>query len=259
MRFSGSSTLPNVVALFAHSDGSIYGLDRARQQVVRLFVPPTASPLRLPFQVINRGPSTAVLGLQANGRLNQWIDQGAVPFPQLPGYPTLLAPPTDSARFSGPALWLPAEDRMVAITTAGKLLRFDKKGQLISQKQLYRPLRGGNFQLFPDTEQTGFVLIRSTDTGLAVLDAEGTRGVELRNLKPASTHLQFHRMGNGLDILAVKSGMFTTLYTLAGKQLGDRSIPSLFPVTLQYDAQTNDLYIVSSVQKAVQLYTIRLK
>ncbi len=257
--YSGSSTLPDVVALFAHKDGSIYGLDRAQKLVIRLFVPPTSAPLRLPFQVINQGKTTAVLGLQANGKLNQWLDRGKPPYPQPPGFPVLVAPPTDSARFSGPALWLPATEQFVAVTTAGSLIHFDKKGMLISRKQLYRPFRGGTFQLFPDTEQTGFVLLRTTDTGIAVLDAEGNRGVELRNLKPASTHLQYHRMGNGLEILAVKSGLFTTLYTLAGKQIGDRAIPSLFPVTLQYDAQTGDLYIVSSVEKAVQLFTIRLQ
>jgi hypothetical protein len=259
-RFSGSSQLPDVVALIAHRDGSIYGLDRRQQKLIRLFSSRTPSPLLLPFQVINQGQTASVLGLQTNRMLNRWTDQGGkAGLLQTPRFPALLDPQGDSTRFAGPALWLPAEDRIATITTSGELLSLNANGLIAKRKQLYRPLRGGLFRLFPDTEQTGYVLLRYTDTDVAILDAAGTRQFELRNLRPADTHLQYHRLGNGVDMLAVKSGNFTTLYTLTGQRIGDRPIPSLFPVTLQYDAQTNELYIVSSIQKAVQLFTIRLR
>ena len=268
-RFSGSSNLPNVAALIAHRDGSIYGLDRRQQKLNRLFISPKASPLLLPFQVINQGQTATVLGLQTNRTLNYWTDQGraaigGVGSRQLTHFPARLALQADSTRFAGPAfrgpaLWLPAEDRIATVTTSGELLSVGTNGLIKARKQLYRPLRGGQFRLFPDTEQTGYVLLRSTDTDVAILDAQGNRQFELRNLNPDETHLQYHRLGNGVELLAVKSGNFTTLYTLTGQRIGDRPIPSLFPVTLQYDAQTNELYIISSVQKAVQLFTIRLR
>ncbi|WP_375445559.1 hypothetical protein [uncultured Fibrella sp.] len=258
--FSGSSQLPDVVALIAHHDGSIYGLDRRQQKLNRLFNSRKPSPLLLPFQVINQGQTAAVLGLQTNRLLNRWTDQGGTAgFLQTPRFPALLDLQGDSTRFAGPALWLPTEDRIATITTAGELLSLNANGLVATRKQLYRPLRGGQFRLFPDVEQTGYVLLRSTDTDVAVLDAQGNRQFELRNLRPEDTHLQYHRLGNGVEVLAVKSGNFTTLYTLTGQRIGDRPIPSLFPVTLQYDAQLNELYIVSSIQKAVQLFTIRLQ
>ncbi|NID12417.1 hypothetical protein [Fibrivirga algicola] len=259
-RFSGSSKLPDIAALIAHKDGSIYGLDRRQQLLIPLFRSRKPSPLLLPFQVINQGQTAAVLGLQTNKFLNRWTDQGGKEgLLQTPRFPALLDLQGDSTKFAGPALWLPAEDRIATITTDGELLSLKANGLIAARKQLYRPLRGGQFRLFPDTEQTGYVLLRSTDTDVAVLDALGNRQFELRNLRPEETHLQYHRLGNGVEILAVKSGNFTTLYTLKGQRIGDRPIPSLFPVTLQYDAQMNELYIVSSIQKAVQLFTIRLR
>ncbi|HEY0108149.1 MAG TPA: hypothetical protein VGB67_00910, partial [Fibrella sp.] len=259
-RFSGSSQLPDVVALIAHADGSIYGLDRRQQALSQLFISPKPAPLLLPFQVINQGQTAAVLGLQTNLLLNRWVDQrGKAGLLQTPRFPALLTLQNDSTRFAGPALWLPAEDRIATITTSGELLSLNAAGLVSKRKQLYRPIRGGQFRLFPDAEQTGYVLLRTTDTDVAVLDAAGNRQFELRNLRPEETHLQYHRLGNGVDVLAVKSGDFTTLYTLTGQRIGDRPIPSLFPVTLQYDAQLNELYIVSSIQKAVQLFTIRLR
>lgn len=258
-RFSGSSQLPDVVALIAHQDGSIYGLDRRQQKLNRLFISQKAAPLLLPFQVINQGQSAAVLGLQTNRLLNRWTDQGGTSVTQTAHFPVSLGLVSDSIRFAGPALWLPAENRIATITTAGELLSLNANGLIIKRKQLYRPFRGGQFRLFPDAEQTGYVLLRTTDTDVAVLDADGNRQFELRNLRPEETHLQYHRLGNGVEVLAVKSGNFTTLYTLTGQRIGDRPIPSLFPVTLQYDAQLNELYIVSSIQKAVQVFTIRLR
>lgn len=259
-RFSGSAQLPDVVALIAHADGSIYGLDRRQQKLNQLFISRKPAPLLLPFQVINQGQHATVLGLQTNRLLNRWTDQGGkAGADQTPPFPALLDLKSDSTHFSGPALWLPAEDRIVTITSAGELLSLNANGVVTKRRQLYRPLRGGQFRLFPDAEQTGYVLLRTTDTDVAVLDAEGNRQVELRNLRPEETHLQYHRLGNGVAVLAVKSGNFTTLYTLTGQRIGDRPIPSLFPVTLQYDAQTNELYIVSSIQKAVQVFTIRLQ
>ncbi|RYF77761.1 MAG: hypothetical protein EOO39_03155 [Cytophagaceae bacterium] len=259
-RFSGSSQLPDVVALIAHKDGSIYGLDRRQQRLNRLFTSRKNAPLLLPFQVINQNQSAIVLGLQTDRWLNRWTDQGGkAGLLQTPHFPVLLDFQGDSTRFAGPALWLPTEDRIATITTSGVLLSLNANGLVTKRKQLYRPLRGGQFRLFPDAEQTGYVLLRTTDTDVAILNDQGNRQFELRNLRPEETHLQYHRLGNGVEVLAVKSGNFTTLYTMSGQRIGDRPIPSLFPVTLQYDAQLNELYIVSSIQKAVQLFTIRLQ
>lgn len=254
----GGNHQPELVALMAHRDGSIFALDRSQRRIVRLFSPQRPAPLLLPFQVINRDDRLDVLGLQTNRLLNRWVGQPGQPARQAPAFPAPLRP-GDSTQFAGPGLWLADQRQIAAITTAGELLRLNENGQPISHRQLYRPLRGGQFRLFPDVEQTGYLLLRTTDADVAVLDAAGNRLFELRSLKPDQTHVQYHRFGAGVDVLAVKSGGFTTLYDLKGQRIGDRPIPSDFPVTLQYDDQRNELYIVSSIQKAVQLFSIRIQ
>jgi hypothetical protein len=255
---SGSNRQPDLVALMAHRDGSIYALDRKKQRLARLFMPARTGTLLLPFQVIDRSGRLEVLGLQTNRLLNRWQVQAGQASGQVPPFPVSLAP-ADSSTFAGPCLWLPAQRHIVTITEAGELLTLSENGQVIGRKQLYRPLRGGQFRLFPDVEQTGYVLLRTTDAEATVLDAAGNRLFELRGLEPTQSHVQYHRLGAGVELLAVKSGGFTTLYNLKGQRIGDRPIPSDFPVTLQLDDQTNELYIVSSIQKAVQLFSIRLQ
>ena len=257
---SGSRQQSSIVALMAHRDGSIYALDRQQQRLIRLVSATGKVPVQLPFQVIDQQGQLAVLGLQTNGLLHFWTaGAGRATLTEVVRFPVRLTASRDSVRFAGPALFLPASNQIVTVTTGGELLTLGPDGQLISRKQLYRPLRDGTFRLFPDAEQTGYILLRTTDADVAVLDAQGNRRFELRGLKPDQTHVQYHRLGAGVDVLAVKSGNFTTLYDLSGNRIGNRPIPSDFPVTLQYDDQSNELYIVSSIQKAVQLFSIRIR
>ncbi len=260
---SGNRQQSSIVALMAHRDGSIYALDRQQQRINRLFTSAKKEPLQLPFQVIDQRGQLAVLGLQINGLLHYWEGGPAQATHEAATFPLQLAVTVDNARdtarFAGPALFLPASNQIVTINANGTLITINHNGLIISRKQLYRPLRDGTFRLFPDAEQTGYILLRTTDADVAVLDAQGNRRFELRGLKPDQTHVQYHRLGAGVEILAVKSGNFTTLYDLSGNRIGNRPIPSDFPVTLQYDDQSNELYIVSSIQKAVQLFSIRIR
>ncbi|MBO0935942.1 hypothetical protein J2I47_05235 [Fibrella sp. HMF5335] len=261
---SGNRQQSSIVALMAHRDGSIYALDRQQQRINRLFTSPKKEPLQLPFQVIDQRGQLAVLGLQTDGFLHYWeggatqtINREATRFPLKLAINSEDA--RDSVRFAGPALFLPASNQIVTVNANGELITVGSNGLIISRKQLYRPLRDGTFRLFPDAEQTGYILLRTTDADVAVLDAQGNRRFELRGLKPDQTHVQYHRLGAGVEILAVKSGNFTTLYDLSGNRIGNRPIPSDFPVTLQFDDASNELYIVSSIQKAVQLFSIRIR
>lgn len=253
------SRQPDLVALMAHRNGSIYALDRKQQRLVQLFTPQRPAPLRLPFQVVDQDGHLEVIGLQQNNLINRWVMQPDKPVAQAAHFPASLNVPNDSLRFAGPCLWLPAHHQLAAISQSGNLYNLNENGQLVSRRQLYRPLRGGQFRLFPDAEQTGYLILRTTDADLGVLDATGNRLFELRNLHPEQTHVQYHRLGAGVEILAVKSGGFTTLYDRAGQRIGDRPIPSDFPVTLQFDDQAGELYIASSIQKAVQLFSIRIQ
>ncbi|GAB3558452.1 hypothetical protein [Spirosoma fluminis] len=248
----------NLVALAAHEEGHIYALDRQRRTFVRLLSPPHKGPLQLPFQVINKPTGMEVLAIQADGRLNHWRENGT----QLPHFPARIERSSieePEIRFVGPALLPVGLQTIHTISEEGQLLTLNLNGLIAKRTQLYRPVRSGSFRLFPDEEQTNWLLLRTTDTEVAVLDQQGQRRFDVRALQSGRNNVRYHRLGAGVELISVKSGSFTTLYDLNGRIVGDRPIPSDFPLALQFDERTNELYILSSAKQAVQVFSIRLR
>lgn len=240
----------SVVALAAHKDGHIYALDRQQRAFIKLMTAQTPGPLLLPFQVIDTQTGMEVLAMQANGTLNRWQDNGT----PVVRYPAKLGLP-----FVSPALQPANANYIQAMTEEGELLQLDINGLITSRNQLYRPVRAGSFRLFPDVSQRTWLLMRTSDTEAAILDQQGNDRFAVRGLQPDQSTIRYHRLGGGIDLISVKSGKFTTLYTLGGLRVGDRSIPGDFPVALQFDELTNELYVLTGVEKAVQLFSIRLR
>jgi len=245
----------NLVALAAHQDGHIYALDRRSRTFVQLLTAPRKGPIQLPFQVITAPTGMEILALQGDGTLNRWRDNGT----QLPQYPARLGSSETEFTFIGPALLPPTRSDIQTITENGQLLRLNASGLLTARTQLYRPLRSGSFRLFPDEALTNWLLLRTTDTEVAVLDQQGNERFQVRALQSGRNNVRYHRLGAGVELITVKSGNFTTLYDLNGRPIGDRPIPSDFPVSLQFDETTNELYILSAVRNAVELFSIRLR
>lgn len=240
----------SLVALAAHTDGHIYALDRQKRQFVRLMTAQTKGPIQLPFQVIDTPTGMEVLAMQSNGILNRWRDDGT---------PVTHFPAKLDLSFVSPALQPANTDYMQAITEQGELLRLNANGLIASRNGLYRPVRAGSFRLFSDVSQQTWLLMRTSDTEAAILDQQGNERFAVRGLQPDQTSIRYHRLGGGVELISLKSGGFTTLYTLDGKRIGDRPIPSDFPVALQFDELTNELYVLSGIRKAVQLFSIRLR
>ena len=248
----------SLVALAAHADGHIYALDRQRRAFVRLMSSPRRAPLLLPFQVITTPTGMAVLAAQPDGTLNHWRENG-MPYPHFPVRIERQSEDEPETRFAGPALLPPGQSTIHTITEEGQLLTLNANGLIAKRTQLYRPVRNGAFRLLPDEDRTTWLLLRTTDTEVAVLDQQGQRRFDVRALQSGRNDVRYHRLGAGIELISVKSGGFTTLYDLDGRIVGDRPIPGDFPVTLQFDERTNELFVLSSVQKTVQLFSIRLR
>jgi hypothetical protein len=245
----------NLVALAAHQSGHIYALDRKSRAFVRLAKAAKPGPLLLPFQVLETANGMDILALQADGTLNRWHDTGQ----QADHYPANIGIEGVRYPFVSPALQPASGSRVEMVTADGELMQLNANGLIASRNQLYRPVRSGSFRLFPDVQQHDWLLLLTTDTEVAVLDKQGNKKFEIRGLQPQNSTVQYHRLGGGVAVISVKSGSFTTLFTPEGRAITDRPIPSDFPVTLQLDEQTNELYVLSGVAKAVQLFSIRLK
>ena len=263
----------NLVALTVHPDGHIYALDRQRRAFVRLMTAPRKGPLLLPFQIIPTPTGMDILAVQPDGTVNYWRENGT----QYPRFPTRIerrTPEEPETRMAGPALLPPGQPDIQTVTDEGQLLTMNTNGLITKRTQLFRPVRRGSFRLFPDEEQSTWLLLLTTDTEVAVLDQQGQRRFEVRALQsgpsslgpvttdrssPGRNSVRYHRLGAGVELISVQSGGFTTFYDLNGRVVGDRPIPGDFPVTLQFDERTNELYVLSGKGKAVQLFSIRLR
>jgi hypothetical protein len=248
----------NLVALVAHEDGHIYALNRQLRTFVRLMTAPHKGALQLPFQIISTPAGMDVLAIQADGTLNHWRENGT----QLPHFPTKIERTNEEEpdiRFVGPALQPPGQTQIRTITDEGQLLTLNANGLIAARIQLYRPVRNGSFRLFPDEDLTNWLLLRTTDTEISILDQQGQRRFDVRALQSGRNNVRYHRLGAGVELISVKSGSFTMLYDLNGRIINERPIPSDFLVSLQFDERTNELYILSGAQQAVQLFSIRLR
>ncbi len=246
----------NRLVLAAHKDGFLYAFDKEKRSFIQMGAPGQKGPLLLPFQVIVRPTGMDILALQANGTLNRWLDTGA----QAPHFPVTVPLTDTTSRFAGPALQPGGAGTIDLVSNDGERLKLNENGLIASRTQLYRTVRNGAYRLFPDVDQTDFLLLRTTDTEVAVLNEEGQEQFAIRGIRSGQNDLRYHRLGAGIDVLSVRSGRFTTLYDRStGRILGDRPIPSDFPVALQYDETTNQLFIVSGYDKTVQVFTIRLR
>ncbi|MFC5408204.1 hypothetical protein ACFPMF_02705 [Larkinella bovis] len=242
----------NPVLLVLHRNGSVFGYDRAQKKFVRQFAVnfPEGSGVSA-FHAPVRNQSLSVLSVQKEGKVFLWNENGGFS----PGFPLDL-----KTELTGPA-WLEATNpaTLTTLTKQGELLHIGADGQLVDRNQLYRPIRRGSFRLLPEANQNGYLLLRTTDTEAAILDRKGNPLFEVRGLRPGQTLIRYHVLGAGVNLISVKSGNFTTLYNLAGKPVGDRPIPGSYPVGLQFSPTRNKLFIYSSDNKAVQIWSVKLR
>ena len=248
----------NLVALATHVDGHIYAIDRQRRTFVRLMTASHKAPLQLPIQVMVTPTGMGILAIQSDGVLNHWHENGK----QYPHFPARIRRTNEEEseiHFTGPALQPPGRLTIETITDQGQLLTLNSNGLIAKRTQLYRPVRSATFRLFPDEDQTNWLLLRASDTELTVLDQQGQRKFDVRALQSGRNNIRYHRLGAGVEVISVKSGGFTTLYDLNGRIIGDRPIPSDFPITLQFDERTNEIYILGGAKQTVQLFSIRLR
>jgi len=240
--------------LLAHQDGSVYALDRKRRQFVLRYRTQTPGQGIVPVQTLLRRQGLAVVSQQQEGSLHLWTADGT----PAPGFPRNL-----SSEFSGPTMLEGSatgqSGRLTTLTRQGELIRLQEDGTVESRKQFYRPIRRGSFRLLPDENQKEFVLLRYTDTEAVVLDTTGRALLEVRGLPPGQTQIRYHVLTTGLRLISVKTGNFTSLYDLRGQAIGDRPVPSPFPVELQFDPGRNKLFVYSCTEKAVQVWSIKLR
>ncbi|MGV3559607.1 hypothetical protein [Larkinella arboricola] len=242
----------NLILLMLHRNGSVYGYDRQQKRFVSvLSVNNPAGEGVAAFHAPVRNQALSVVSVQKDGRLYYWNEHDG----PIRGFPVDL-----KSEMIGPA-WLETGNpsTITTLTRQGELIHIGADGQITERNQLYRPVRRGSFRLLPDVNQNGYVLVRASDTEVAILDRNGKQLFEVRGLRPGQTSIRYHVLGSGINLISVKSGNFTSLYDLAGRPVGDRPIPGNYPVELQFSPTRNKLFVYSTDNKAVQIWSVKLR
>ncbi|RRB07134.1 hypothetical protein [Larkinella rosea] len=242
----------SLILLMLHRNGSVYGFDRHQKRFVAQFpVNNNAGEGVSNFHATVRNQSLSVVSVQKEGKVFFWNENGGFQA----GFPLDL-----KSELISPA-WLEAGNpaTITLITRQGELINLSSEGQVLERNQLFRPIRRGSFQILPEVNQNGYLLLRTSDTEAAILDRKGKSLFEVRGLRPGQTTIRYHVLGSGVNLISVKSGNFTSLYNLAGRPVGDRPIPGNFPAELQFSPTRNKLFVYSTDTKAVQIWSVKLR
>jgi len=147
---------------------------------------------------------------------------------------------------------------LVGINPMGELTHINLSGVTVSKKQLFRSQANNRFKTLFDANSLDWLIVRSAGSRIAILDKEGNEHFEIINVRPNS-EVHYHFFGVDNRFISVRSGGYTSLFDLNGRQLGDQPIPSDQPVSLTYQASFNKLLIYSQTLDKIQTWSIKLR
>lgn len=173
------------------------------------------------------------------------------------GFPADLLSRTESS-FTWTYNPVNAQPLLVGINPMGELMHINLNGEKLFRKQLFRAQASNRFKTLFDANSLDWLIVRSAGNRIAILDKEGNELFEIVNVRPDS-EVHYHFFGVDNRFISVRSGGYTTLFDLNGRQLGDQPIPSDQPVTLTYQASYNKLLIYSQTRDKIQTWSIKLR
>ncbi|MPR36667.1 hypothetical protein [Salmonirosea aquatica] len=209
--------------------------------------------VQLPVVSLNQLGTRLLIVTQRNGLIFLIKDDGTV----RPGFPVDMLTRIEST-FAWTQNASTAQPEVVGVSAYGELLRVDVSGQILERRQLYRPEASTHFRTLFDSNALDWLLIRSSDTRVSILDKEGTELFQIGNISPNST-LQYHYFGVDNRFISINSGGYTSIFDLSGRRLGDKPIPSEVPVRLSYQASYYKIFIFGRSAGKYQAWTIKIR
>jgi uncharacterized protein YfiM (DUF2279 family) len=209
--------------------------------------------IQKPVVSLNQMGTRFLIVTQRNGLIYLINDQGTV----RPGFPVDMLTRIESA-FAWTQNATTAQPELVGVSTYGELLRVDISGKIMERRQLYRPEISTHFRTLFDSNALDWLLVRSSDTRVSILDKEGTELFQIGNISPSST-LQYHYFGVDNRFISINSGGYTSIFDLSGRRLGDKPIPSEVPVKLSYQPSYYKIFIFGRSGGKYQAWTIKIR
>jgi hypothetical protein len=243
---------PNRFVL-ADTDGNYFGYEPTARQLRPMTRQPLFSRAQTPVPTVLIKGIRYLVVLEPDGRLTLVNAAGATP----PGFPLDL-----SARFGGP-VFVEANNRtaevlLQTLSSTGELIKVNLRGEIVQRQQLYRPAGETQFRLLLEKTGRDWLIVQQTNQNVSVHDKRGTRLFNIANF-PADTRLDYYDFDSDVKIIALVTGNTTAFYTTRGVPLLNRPVESRFPIVLDYAESYQKLMLYVTTEKAVELWTAKLK
>ncbi|TDB64438.1 hypothetical protein [Arundinibacter roseus] len=227
--------------------------ENAMEELIRINRFKNFVEVQAPVQSLNQLGSRSLLITQKNGLIYLIKEEGTV----RSGFPVDMLTRIESA-FAWTQNAETAQPELVGVSALGELLRVDVYGKIRERTQLYRPSASSRFKTLFDKNSLDWLLVRSSDTKMAILDKSGKELFEIGNVVPNAT-IQYHYFGVDNRFISINSGKYTSLFDMTGRRLGDKPIPSDLPVRVAYQSAYYKLVIFGRSADKFQTWTIKIR
>jgi hypothetical protein len=211
------------------------------------------SDIQSPVVSLNQPGNRSLLVTQRNGLIFLLKEDGLL----RTGFPVDLLTRTESA-FTWSQNAETGQPELEGVTSYGELVRIDLSGKIIERRQLYRPEASSRFKTLFDQNSLDWLLVRTSNTKVAILSKEGNELFAIGNILPPYT-VQYHFFGVDNRFISISSGGYTSLFDMTGKRLGDRPIVSDLPVKLAYQPSYYKIFVFGRNEKKYQTWTIKIR
>lgn len=239
--------------ILADTEGQFRGYDPTTRQMRTISQQAVFSHAISPVQTVTIKGARHLVVLESEGQLNVVNAAGA----SAKGFPVNL-----EARFAGP-VFLETNNReseilLQTLSLTGELIKVNLKGEVVKRQQLYRPAGETQFRMLLEKTGRDWLIVQQTNQNVSVHDKRGTRLFNIANLSP-ETQLDYYDFDSDVKVIALTTGTTTALYSIRGTPLLDRPVVSKFPVTLEYAESYRKLMLYVTTDKAVEVWTAKMK
>ena len=131
-----------------------------------------------------------------------------------------------------------------AVTSGGRVVRFNLLGEILNQNQLYKPAKESSYHLIPDVREKKFIIAQQDLNRLSLLDQEGKTILEKDYLSSGQLRVQYYDFSADLKLYAISDPdqEFTYIYDKDGELVNYQPAESAFPISVIYSHRKFNVY-----------------
>ncbi|MFY0607202.1 MAG: DUF3352 domain-containing protein [Cyclobacteriaceae bacterium] len=150
------------------------------------------------------------------------------------------------------------QSTITVITISGELIELNFNGNLIRREQLYKPGAYTRFSLLKDVSESGYLILRNTETNYELLDQEGRALFSKSFLSSSPIYTQYYQLGGGTEFIVFvdSGGSYLYLYDRSGNLITGRPLVADKPIALLKGENDFQLYVIA--ERKVELISFSL-